>query len=207
MSKAYEKIKHKLQSPLDCSGVIDLRGGYFHNRVITNFESVDFHGCVLFHCYPSGFENALEIDPAHSESDVTLRGTSLKEANLSGADLRGAYLQDTDLREAFLQDANLERANLKRADLEYACLENANLQNANLENANLQHADLEGADFTGANLKDATCDVAITDAVVTQEQLATLHILHEYDFYYGRIEEDGDTYDDADDEDDNLFRR
>jgi uncharacterized protein YjbI with pentapeptide repeats len=84
MTITYDDIKHKLQPPLDCSEIKDLRGQYFHNRLITNYENTDFTGCVLYHCYPSGFANALDVNPAQSEEDMTLKG-----ANLQGASSRG----------------------------------------------------------------------------------------------------------------------
>ena len=81
MTITYDDIKHKLQPPLDCSGITDLRGRYFHNRLIVNYENTDFSGCVLYHCFPSGIGNAQEVHPAQSEKDVTLKG-----ANLQGAE-------------------------------------------------------------------------------------------------------------------------
>ena len=50
MTITYDDIKHKLQPPVDCSGITDLRGRYFHNRLIVNDENTDFSGCVLYHC-------------------------------------------------------------------------------------------------------------------------------------------------------------
>jgi uncharacterized protein YjbI with pentapeptide repeats len=181
----YDNIKHKLQPPLDCSEVSDLRGQYFHNRLIINYENTNFAGCVLYHCFPNGIPNAIEVNPAQSEDDVTLKGANLKDADLwdahlEGADLEGADLfmanfSGADLREANLRGANLvvanlswanllganlrdavlEGADLEGADLEVAELEGADLQGANLEGANLQGANLLKADFTGAKLKYA----------------------------------------------------
>ena len=41
MPITYNDIKYRLQSPLDCSEISDLRGQYFHNRLITNYEHTD----------------------------------------------------------------------------------------------------------------------------------------------------------------------
>jgi uncharacterized protein YjbI with pentapeptide repeats len=160
MPITYDDIKHKLQPPLDCSEIKDLRGRYFHNRLITNYENTDFTGCVLFHCYPSGILNALEINTAQSESDLTLKGANLFDADLTDADLIGADLRGANLRWANLYGANLKGANLRRANLEGANLSGADLEGAYLFEANLQEADLEWANLRGANLKGA----ALTEA-------------------------------------------
>ena len=117
MPITYDAIKHRLQPPLDCSEISDLRGEYFHNRLIINFENTDFSGCVLFYCYPSGIENAIDVNPAQSEKDVTLKGANLYRANLQGANLEGAYLEGATLYGADLEGAILEGANLKGAYL------------------------------------------------------------------------------------------
>jgi len=145
MTITYDDIKHKSQPPLDCSEIKDLRGRYFHNRLITNYENTDFIGCVLFHCFPSGIENALEVNPALSEEDVTLKGVdlegaNLRRANLSGADLTGANLTGANLSWANLCQANLERANLYQANLGRATLQGANFKGANLEESALKSA-------------------------------------------------------------------
>ena len=163
MRITYDDIKHRLQPPLDCSEIKDLRGRYFYNRLITNYEHTDFSGCVLFHCYPSGILNSLEINPAQSEDDLTLKGANLEgailyKANLEGADLTGANLTGAYLQYTDLTDAKLQGANLEDADLGDATLERANLQEANLERADLRGANLYGANLEGANLEDVNAD-------------------------------------------------
>ena len=106
----YADIKHKLQPPLDCSKEGDLRGRSFHNCLIVNFKNTDFTGCVLYHCFPSGFADAIEIRPAQSEEDVNLRGADLQGANLYGTDLRRANLQGVDLTGVDLIWADLRGA-------------------------------------------------------------------------------------------------
>jgi uncharacterized protein YjbI with pentapeptide repeats len=133
MKVTYDDIKYKLQPPLDCSEIRDLRGEHFHNRLILNCEDTDFSGCVLYHCFPSVFTNALEINSAQSEEDVTLRG-----ANLQGANLKGAYLKGADL----------EGANLEGADLLGAIFEEANLEGATYNS----ETDFEGSNITQEQL-------------------------------------------------------
>ena len=115
MRITYDDIKHRLQPPLDCSEIKDLRGRYFNNRLITNYEHTDFTGCVLFHCFPNGIPNALEINPALSEEYVTLKGADLRGADLWGANLQGANLFEANLQETTLEWANLEDAYLEGA--------------------------------------------------------------------------------------------
>ena len=116
MALTYGDIAHKLQPPLDCAKEGDLRGRAFYNRLIVNYENTDFTGCVLYHCFPRGFAGAIEIYPAQSEDDVTLKGADLQEADLQRADLQGANLQGADLRGTNLQGATLYGANLKGAE-------------------------------------------------------------------------------------------
>jgi uncharacterized protein YjbI with pentapeptide repeats len=170
MTITYDDIKHKLQPPLDCSKLEDIRGEYFYNCLILNHEDTDFSGCVLYHCFPSGFANALEINPAQSQSDVSLQGANLEgadlvaanlqkanlqEADLVAANLYGANLMGADLEKANLQEANLMGADLQEADLVAANLEEANLEEADLWSVNLQGANLEGANLRGADLQEA----------------------------------------------------
>ena len=160
----YDAIKHRLQTPLDCSQISDLRGQYFHNRLIINYEDIDFSGCVLYHCYPSGLANAIEVNPAQSEEDVTLKGANLGYANLSEANLQGAYLKEArlygaELIGADLRGTNLERANLKGADLYRADLGGANLQGADLEDATLYEAKYNSkTNFEDSNITDEQFD-------------------------------------------------
>ena len=154
----YDDIKHRAQPPLDCAEIKDLRGQYFHNRLITNYENEDFTGCVLYHCYPSGLTDALEINPAQSEEEVTLKGSdleeaNLEEANLDGACFRGANLDEVNLCAANLEGADFRGASLWRAALVGADLEGADFREANLSNATLEYAALRDADFRGATLK------------------------------------------------------
>ena len=116
MTITYDDIKYKLQPPLDCSEIKDLRGQYFHNRLITNYDNTDFSGCVLFHCFPSGMTNAIELNPAQSEDDVTLKRANLSGANLSGADLTRANLYGANISNADLEGADLTGANLQWAE-------------------------------------------------------------------------------------------
>ena len=180
MPITYNGIKHRLQPPLDCAEIKDLRGQSFHNRLIINYEDTDFTGCVLYHCYPSGIPNALEYNPANSEDDVSLASVNLRDANLefanlSGADLGGADLFDADLEGtnlegAYLGDADLRSTNLYGADLEGTNLEGANLVGADLRDANLRGADLEGADLRGARYDEET----VFPDTITQEQLDSM---------------------------------
>ena len=161
MAITYYDIRHKLQPPLDCSEIGDLRGQYFHNRRITNYENTDFTGCVLYHCFPSGMPNALEINPAQSESDLTSKGVNLSRVDLTGAFLRGADLEGASLYKGDLTRVDLEGANLKGVDLTRAILAGANLSGADLEGANLKEAylwdaNLSGTVLVGANLSGAT---------------------------------------------------
>jgi uncharacterized protein YjbI with pentapeptide repeats/GNAT superfamily N-acetyltransferase len=154
----YEDIEHKLQPPLDCAEEGDLRGRAFHNRLIVNYEGVDFSGCVLYHCFPSGFEGAIDVNPAKSEKDLTLedvdfRGAKLRDAALQGVNLEGADLKDASFYGANLKGAKLESANLQNANLQSANLRGANLQDANLQDVNLWIANLQGANLQGANLR------------------------------------------------------
>ena len=153
MPITYDDIKHKLQPPLDCSEISDLRGLYYHNRLITNYDNTDFSGCVLFHCYPSGIENAIEVNPAQSEKDITLKG---------------AYLEGANLEDANLEEANLQGANLKGADLE----------DAYLQGADLTGADLQGADLQGAKYNSKT---KFKDADITQEQVDSMSFVEDED--------------------------
>ena len=194
----FRKIKNKLQPPLDCSEIEELRGEHFHNRLILNYEDTDFSGCVLLHCYPSGIPNAIEVNSAQSEKDVTLKGANLKGANLEGANLsgadlqwvnlRGAYLQWVTLRGANLSGANLQGANLRWADLKGARLQGANLQRAYLQRANLQGADLNDADLAGADLAGADLEGAkynsetnFEDSNITQDQLDSMTFVEDED--------------------------
>ena len=109
MAITYKDIKDRIR-PLDCSELSDFRGQYFYNRLLINFDTVDFSGCVLLHCYPSGFENAIEVNPAKSEEDVTLIGANLERANLTITDLERANLQGANLQGANLDGVNLAGA-------------------------------------------------------------------------------------------------
>ena len=175
MPITYDDIKHRLQPPLDCSEIKDLRGRYFHNRLITNYENTDFTGCVLFHCYPSGILNSLEINPAQSEEEVSLKGADLRGAdlwgaNLQGAKLGGANLEGADLQGAYLFEANLQETTLEWANLEDAYLEGANLEGANLARANLLGVNLARAYLKGANLMDANLEDANLEGAVYNEE-------------------------------------
>ena len=155
MPITYDDIKHRLQPPLDCAEIKDLRGRYFHYRLIINYEDTDFTGCVLYRCYPSGLTGAIEISPAQSKDEVTLRRADLSGAELWDASLEGADLQEVDLSDADLWKASLEGANLREANLHGAFLRGAVLQGADLQGANLEGANLESANLEGANLYDA----------------------------------------------------
>ena len=177
MSITYDDIKHKAQPPLDCSEIKDLHGQYFHNRIITNYEGADFTGCVLYHCFPSGMHNAIELKPAQSEDDLTLKeGADLRYAYLLGADLRYANLKGAYLPEAALEDANLSGVNLQGANLPGANLQGANLSGANLSEANLEDAYLSGADLTEAEYNSET---NFNDSDITQEQLNTMRFVED----------------------------
>ena len=178
MTITYDDIKYKLQPPLDCSEIKDLRGQYFHNRIITNYENTDFSGCVLYHCFPSGIPNAFELNPAQSEEDVTLKG-----ADLSGVYLRGANLYEANLYEANLSGANLARANLQGANLSGADLKEANLAMANLQEANLEGANLRRANLYGARLKGATYneEYLFLSSNITEDQLDSMTFVEDED--------------------------
>ena len=151
----YDDIKHRVQPPLDCSTIGDLRGTYFYNRLITNYEHTDFSGCTLYHCYPRVFANALEINPAQSKADVSLKGADLQGADLFRAYLIGADIEGANFERANLGGATLKRANLGGANLQGADISNTNLEGANLENANLGVCDIQHVKFINANLVNA----------------------------------------------------
>ena len=183
MALTYADIAHKLQPPLDCAKEGDLRGRAFYNRLIVNYENTDFTGCVLYHCFPRGFAGAIEIYPAQSEDDVTLKGADLQGAELQGADLQGAELRGADLQGAELQEADLQGADLQEADLRWAYLDDANLQGAHLQGAHLQGADLRGANLGGADLKGAkyNSETKLDDSNITQEQLDSMTFVEDED--------------------------
>ena len=135
----FNDIALKLQPPLDCAQVADFRGTEFHNRLLVNYEGIDFEGCVLYHCFPSGMRNAIEVNRANSEKDVSLKDADFRE-----------YLGPPMLHNLSFQGAYLKNANFGSKHLIYT-----NFQNADLEGANFERATLSGADFTGANLKGA----------------------------------------------------
>ena len=180
MPITYDALKK--EKYLDCSKITDLRGRYFHNRIITNYDNTDFSGCVLYHCFPRGIPNAIEINPVKSEEDVPflLQGSNLRGANLAKAKLKGAnfsrammgpteddheesyivLLNEADLRKVDFSNANLNEAELEGANLKFANLSGAsamltNFNHANLAGANLQRANLYAANLENANLKGA----------------------------------------------------
>ena len=193
MRITYEDIKKTKY--VDCSEIKDLRGQYFHNRILTHYENTDFIGCVLLHCFPSEIPNAIELNPAQSEDDVryllvganlkgaNLKGANLWQANLEGANLYRANLEGANLEGADLRGANLQRANLYRANLEGAILYKANLEGANLKGAYLKGADLYRAGLSGANLIEARYDseTDFEDATITQEQLDSMFFVEDED--------------------------
>ena len=79
----------------DCNDYEDMRGRYVENKRIINYEGCDLSGCVFYRCYPSGFRNALEIEPCGNENGITL-----EDVNLEFAKLQGANLQDANLTNA-----------------------------------------------------------------------------------------------------------
>lgn len=171
----YDDIKHRAQPPLDCTEVKDLRGRYFYNRVIVNYENTDFTGCVLYHCYPSGIPGATEYNPAKSEEEVTLKGADLNRAvldwaYLQGANLQGANLTRADLQEADLRGADFEKAKLGGADFKWSYLMGANLSYADLEYTTFDEANLEGANLEGATYNKYT----VFPDSITQEQLDSM---------------------------------
>ena len=188
MTINYESIKHRLQPPLDCSNVNDVRGQYFHNRIITNYENTDFSGCLLYHCFPRDFVGATEVNPAQSKKDLTLKGANLQGAMLNGAnlekvDLSEANLQGVNLHAAWLKGANLQGANLKDSYLESITLSDADLRGADLRGANLEAADLQGANLEKADLRGAT----LWDADCRGANLIGAVYNSETDFFYFKI--------------------
>ena len=155
MEITYDDIKHRVQPPLDCSEIRDFRGECFHNRLIINYENTDFAGCVLYHCYPSGLTNAIEVNPAKSKDAMTLRGADLQGANFGAANLTGANFKDADLQGANFGAANLTDVNFKDANLQSALFYNANLRNANFQGADLRRANFMFSDYRGANFQKA----------------------------------------------------
>ena len=142
MPVTYDDIKHRLQPPLDCSEIQDLRGRYFYNRLITNYEHTEFSGCVLFHCFPNGIQNALEIKPAQSEDDVSLRGVDLSDADFRNGDFRGAYLRNIDFSEAFdIAEADFSNADLEGSVFTGDLFEEEHVDYTIFENANLSNSD------------------------------------------------------------------
>lgn len=167
MSITYKDIKYRLQPPLDCSSVDDLRGKYFFSRLLINYENTDLSGCVLFRCYPSGVRNAVEVEPALSESDVTtLNGLDLRGANfagdvLSGISFEGSNLEGATLANARLVYANFENANLKDVYFNGADLTEACLVGANLDGASMNQVKLTGASLENASLRESDLSVAM----------------------------------------------
>jgi uncharacterized protein YjbI with pentapeptide repeats len=154
MTITYKDIKHRIR-PLDCSEIEDLRGGYVYKKYIINYENTDFTGCVLYYCYPSGINGAIEVNTAKSIEDVTLIRANLENARLNGANLENANLENANLEGASLKKANLKSANFQGANMDDAGIRSANLENANLENASLMYSNLKMANLRGANLRGA----------------------------------------------------
>ena len=84
-------LRTKTQKPLDCAEISDLRGMYFHSRVLKNYEGRDFSGCVLYKCYPPDLKGAVSILPFSSEEEellkITFASSITSEIKLSGSEL------------------------------------------------------------------------------------------------------------------------
>ena len=156
------ELKKALGMVKDVSESSDLRGRYFSNVEILNYDNVDFTGAVLYRCFPKGFKGALEIDPAKEApgfENKDFKGSEdiLKTVSLEGVDLQGANMSNLYLQEVSFEDTNLSKSNFEYSRLVGTSFENANLSRADFSFANLKHstfknANLLGVDFTGADL-------------------------------------------------------
>lgn len=160
------ELKKALGMVRDVSGSSDLRGRYFSNVEILNYEGVDFTGAVLYKCFPKGFKGALEIEPSKEapgfkNKDFRKAEDKLKSVSLEGLDLQGVDLSNLDLEEISFKGANLSKSNFEDSLLGATDFENANLSGVDFRYANLKHstfenANLLGADFTGSDLSGAS---------------------------------------------------
>jgi uncharacterized protein YjbI with pentapeptide repeats len=99
------------------------------------------------------------------ETNVELRGISLRCADASGiilakATLSQAKLQRANLAEAVLEGSNLRKSQLQKAYLGGAILVKADLINADFTGATLDRANLTGAILLGTNFTDAVLNGA-----------------------------------------------
>lgn len=157
MSATIEDIKNRLNPPFKCTKEDDLRGSFFSNTVFENYEGIDFSGAVLYQCYPSGLQNAIEICPKSHKDELLLTGLDLtrsnfKEASLREVDFGGLNLMRVNFKDSDLSSTVFENANLYGAILIGANLEFTNLKNCNLETATITFADIRDADLQGAKL-------------------------------------------------------
>ena len=168
----YQDIAHRLQQPLDCSKISDLRGLYFHNRLILNHENADLSGCLLLHCFPFGIPRAVEVNPAQSEKEVTLRGADLRKARLSGM-----VHPFADFSHANLANSEFIQAKLKRANFENACLMFTDFYEADLAGADLADADFSKTHSPDVNL-DGVCGLRTNfeSALLVDASLATAYL-------------------------------
>ena len=73
---------------LDCSDLKDLRGEYFHNRVLKNAQRTQFDGSVLYGCYVDiPLDNAIQIAAKSSIRDVEFQ---LQQINCRVGDLENS---------------------------------------------------------------------------------------------------------------------
>ncbi len=126
-------LRTKTQKPFDCAEISDLRGMYFHNRILKNYEGRDFSGCVLYKCYPPDLKGAVSILPFSSEEEAR---------SLVGVDLSRLKLNDWDLSEADLRGANFA----------FTKFYNTNLRDADFENADLSHVEFYKSNLLRANM-------------------------------------------------------
>ena len=157
--------------PTDFSGVVDFRGEYLEHSHLVNFDATDFRGCVLYNCFPSGVEGAIEVNPVTLTKDRWWNHSFYVVDSLKGADL-----ERRDMSRANLEGADLEGANLRYTNLEGSNLRGANLKNADLSNADLTEVDLAYADLEGAELEMACYgeSTLLTGANITTTQLDSM---------------------------------
>ena len=158
MNITYADIKDKLQPPLDCSSISDLRGKHFYRRFIKNYENADLSGCVLLQCFPNGIPNAIEVDPSEQKFDVTLEG-----ADLSGAVMRnmawGGRRPDDELKFIGL---SFERSNFSKARCTLIEFDNSSFAHADFRDATFKSCSFKDCKFENTDLRGArffNCDL------------------------------------------------
>lgn len=109
-----------------------LRGVYFENCILENYEATNFEGCTLYKCYPQVLRGAIEIESLKDPYEVTWHSNNFPKSLSFSTTIQNQTFHNFKFEKLTLEDVTFENCDFYGTRFTSVDFENCSFESCNM---------------------------------------------------------------------------